>query len=195
MLYRILRIFAVPLMRVLFRMEVKGVGYIPRQGGFILASNHLSYLDPVVLGAACPRTLSFMARHDLFSNPWFSWLITMLGAFPVRRDSADASALKEAMLRVKNGQVLVVFPEGRRRGFNEAGEKPLPGVGFLATKLAIPVIPAFISGSEKALPKDTKFIRPHKISVRFGKQILIERRMPYQDAAHLIMENIRHLAC
>jgi len=195
MLYRVLRIMLLPLVRLFFKMEIKGTEYIPRSGGFILASNHRSYLDPLVLGIACPRKLNFMARHDLFSNPLFSTLIRLLGAFPVRRSFADKAALQEAVRRVRSGNGLVLFPEGTRQEGGAGFGEPQSGIGFLAGKYSIPVIPACIRGSEKALPKKARFVRPAEISVRFGKQILVERRTPYQDAARLIMENIRHLAC
>ncbi len=195
MLYGLLKLPVVLLFKLLFRIKVSGRDNIPKQGGFILASNHASFLDPVVLGVACPRRLNFMARHDLFSNPFFAKLISILGAFEVKRNSADLSALKEAMRRVKNGKALVLFPEGSRKGNNGSLNPPHPGVGFLAARLDAPVVPVYISGTEKALPKGAKFIRPAKISVSFGKQIPIGRRMPYQDIAQLIMEDIRHLSC
>jgi 1-acyl-sn-glycerol-3-phosphate acyltransferase len=194
MLYRILRPLAILLCKIFFRFQSKGRENIPKRGGFILASNHLSYLDPVALGVACPRKLNFMAKEELFVNPFFSWFVSTLGAFPVKRDSADLSALKEAIRRLNKGMVLVLFPEGSRR-FDGVSSEPQSGIGFLAVKLNVPVIPAFIKGTEVALPKGAKFIKPAEISVQFGKQILIERRMPYQDIARLIMEKIRHLAC
>lgn len=192
MLYIILRSLAILIFKILFRFKVKGAEYIPKKGGFILASNHFSYLDPVALGVACPRRLSFMARHDLFCKPLFSWLISNLGAFPVKRGSADLSALKEAMQRIKKGNSLVLFPEGTRR-FDRTSFEPHPGIGFLAIKLNVPVIPVVISGTDKALPKGSKFIRPRKVSVQFGKQIYIDKKQSYQDIAHLIMKNIRHI--
>lgn len=194
LLYTVLRDLAVLIFKLLFKIKTYGKENIPQNKGFILASNHVSYLDPIALGVACPRKLNFMAKKELFSNPIFAMLVSRLGAFPVERDSADLSALKEAMRRVKIGKVLVLFPEGSRR-FNGESKQPYPGVGFLAAKLDVPVIPAFIKGTEKALPSNAKFIRPHKISVYFGKQIYIERRLPYQDIALKIMEDIRHLSC
>jgi 1-acyl-sn-glycerol-3-phosphate acyltransferase len=124
---------------------VFGKKHIPKVGGFILASNHVSYLDPIALGVSSPRKLNYMARHDLFFNHWFSWLLSSVGSFPVKRDSADTSAIKEAMRRLTNGEPLVLFPEGSRR-FNGKSSEPQPGIGFLASKLNIPVIPAFIKG-------------------------------------------------
>ena len=160
-----------------------------------MACNHASILDPVVAGIAVrPRKLNFMAKVELFKHPFSSWWLNSVGVVPVKRDSADFSALREVMRRIKQGKALLLFPEGRR---SKAGEN-LPaqaGIGFLAAKLEVPVIPALIKGTEIALPRETKKIKPARISVCFGEQILFERRMPYQDIANLIMEKIRHLAC
>jgi len=190
-----LKCLAFLVLKLFFRIEVKGAGYIPKKGGFILAGNHISYLDPIVLSAACPRKLNFMAKEELFSNRPFAWLISSVGSFPVRRNSTDISALREAIQRLKDGKALLLFPEGRRRVTEGTSEKVESGIGFLAGKVNVPVVPAFIKGTEKALPKGAKFIRPAKLSVRFGEQIYIERGLPYQDTAQLIMAKIRDLSC
>ena len=194
MSYFIGRLICFLVLKTLFRIKVYGKENIPKRGAFILASNHASFLDPPTLGVACPRKLNFMARHDLFSNRLFSWLLTSWGVFPVKRNSADLSALKEAIQRLKDGEALLLFPEGSR-GFEGASFEPQPGIGFLAAKVNVPVIPAFVKGTEKALPKEAKFFKPARISVCFGKQIPIERGMPYQTIANLTMDNIRHLSC
>jgi 1-acyl-sn-glycerol-3-phosphate acyltransferase len=194
MLYSILRLLSAIILKILFRFKAKGLEHVPKRGGFILASNHVSYLDPIAVGVACQRKLNYMAKEELFCNPLFSRLLSRIGVFPVKRDSADLSALKEAMRRVRIGGALVLFPEGSRR-FDGASHEPYSGIGFLAAKLNVPVIPAFVKGTEKALPAGAKFIRLTNISVCFGKQISIERRMPYQDIAGHIMDNIRHLSC
>jgi 1-acyl-sn-glycerol-3-phosphate acyltransferase len=195
MVYSIIRFIALVLCKILFRLEVTGAGHIPKKGAFILASNHVSFLDPVALGVACPRKLNFMARHDLFHNPIFSRLLSLCCTFPVKKGSADPGAFKKAMHLIKDGKAIVLFPEGRRCDYNDTSSMPQPGIGFLCSKLGVPVIPAFVKGSHIALPKGAHFIRPAKISVCFGKQISVERRMPYQDIAIRIMDNIRHLSC
>jgi 1-acyl-sn-glycerol-3-phosphate acyltransferase len=182
------------MLKIFFGLEVKGRENIPKKGGFIVAGNHVSYLDPIVLGVASPRRLYFMAKQELFVKPFFSWGLLAVGAFPVKRDSADLSAIKQAIHRVRQGNGLALFPEGSRR-FDGVHMEPYAGIGFLAAKLNVPVVPVFIRGTEIALPKNAKFIRPAKVTLCFGKQISIERRMPYQDIAQLIMENIRHLSC
>ena len=194
MLYGFLRPFVILGFKILFRIGVQGRKYIPRKGGFILASNHASFLDPIILGVACPRLLNFMAKHDLFGRRFLSWLISKLGAFPVRRNSADLSAIKEAINRLNNAGGLVLFPEGSRSA-DEKSQEVYPGIAFLALKAGVPVVPAFIKGSSCALPKGSRFIRPKKISVFFGEQISMERRMPYDDFAKRVMESIRHLSC
>ena len=194
MLYSILRLLSAIILKILFRFKAKGLEHIPKRGGFILASNHVSYLDPIAVGVACPRKLNYMAKKELFCTPLASRFFSAINVFPVKRDSADLSALKEAMRRVRRGEPLVLFPEGSRR-FDGASHEPYSGIGFLAAKLNVPVIPAFVKGTEKALPAGAKFIRLTNISVCFGKQISIERRMPYQDIAGHIMDNIRHLSC
>lgn len=194
MVYRILRLAALIIYKIFFGFEIKGRENIPQSGGFILASNHVSHLDPVVLGCALSRRLDFMAREDLFSVPGLSWVLLKVGAFPVKRNSADLSALKGAINRLRNGKGLVLFPEGTRQAKGSLSGVQ-PGIGFLAAKVGVPVVPALIKGTDTALPKGAKFIRPAKISVCFGKQIFVERRMPYRDIAQHIMDNIRHLSC
>ncbi len=174
-------------------LKVNGKENIPGKGGFILASNHVSYLDPLVLGFACPRDLNFMAKEELFRNPFFGSIIRSVGAFPVKRKTADMSAIKEAVKRVRSGKGLVLFPEGGRGDGLEL-QQPEAGIGFIAAKAQAPVIPAFIKGTEQALPKGSKSMRHAHVSVIFGKQISVERKMPYQETAQVIMDNIRRLA-
>ena len=193
--YSIFRAICALVIMTLFRLKATGKENIPKKGGFLIASNHASYLDPVAIGVACPRRLHYMARHDLFKNALFARILKYSCAFPVKRKSADSGALKEAMRRLKNGEGLLVFPEGGRQTDVHLSA-PEAGVGFLAAKSGVPVIPAFISGTDRAWPRNAKFIKvATNISVHFGKQIYIEGRMPYQDIARKIMENIRHLSC
>ncbi len=192
MAYYVLRFLSFLILKIFFRIEASGTENIPESGGFILASNHVSHLDPIALGVSCPRDLSYMARDDLFFNPIFSWLLTSCNAFPVKRNSADFSALKEAIVRVKSGGGLVIFPEGTRKP-NGISLQPQAGIGFLASKLNVPVLPVFVKGTEIALPKGAHKIKPTKVFVYFGKKIEIERGRPYQDIARTIMASINTL--
>lgn len=194
MLYWVGKTISYIVLKVFCRFKIQGREHIPRQGGFILASNHVSYLDPLAVGAACPRKLSYMAKEELFKNRFFAWVLPRLGSIPLKRNVADFSAIREAMRRLEKGSALVIFPEGGRQ-FENKPSVAEAGIGFFAAKLDVPVIPAFVSGTDKALPRRAKFIRPHRVLVSFGAQVPIERRLPYEDIAKTIMDSIRRLAC
>jgi len=175
-------------------IKVYGKENLPKTGGFILASNHVSNLDPVAVGVACPRALNYMAKDSLFNNSVASWALYKSNAFPLKRESADLSAIKEAIRRVNLGGGLLLFPEGTRAPDGSVHE-PQAGVGFLAAKLNVPIIPAFVKGTYEALPRGAKFIRPKRISVYFGRQIHVERGLPYEQIASIVMDDVRRLAC
>ena len=193
MFYWACKSFCELVLKVLFRCKVSGIQHVPKKGGFILACNHISFLDPVVAGGCCPRAVHYMARDTLFKNFFFGALISHLNTFPVKRGSADIGALREAIRRVRDGDGLLVFPEGTRNAAQDLGQTK-QGVGFLATKLGVPVVPAFIKGTEKALPKGKRGMRLCRIEVRYGQAIRIPRDMNREDAAALVMGAIRKLS-
>lgn len=192
LVYRFCRLLSFLLLRVFFGLEVRGRENIPKQGGFILASNHVSYIDPFAVGCRAGRILNYMAKAELFSGNFSNWFLRQLGCFPVKQDTPDLPALKEAIRRVRRGEGLLLFPEGTRVSGEVA---PKAGVGFLTVKLGVPVIPAFVGGTEIVLPRGSRFFKFHKIKVTYGSQIPIERRMPYEDIARQVMQSIRRLSC
>ncbi len=149
-------------------LEVVGKENIPKEG-VIIASNHNSYLDPPILGSVTPRRCNFMARKGLFDVPVFRWMIKY-AAFPVDRDKPRASTMKEAVKRIRNGQIVVVFPEGKR---SETGElqEARPGIAMVAVISKAPIVPALITGADKALPPGARWLKRAKIKVVFGKPI------------------------
>ena len=184
MFYSIVRALALIFCKILFRLQAKGIEFIPGVSGFILASNHVSYLDPVVVSVSCPRQLNFMARHDLFTIPIFGTFIRNLRAFPVRRDVADITSLKQALWYLQQRQGLLLFPEGGRT-LGELSQKVEAGIGFLAAKSQAPVVPVFIKGSQRAFGRNACFIRPVKIWVYFGKPIYFDESS-YKDNYPLV---------
>ena len=181
------------LLKFFFGFTIKGRDHIPKKGGFILASNHRSYIDPIALAAASPRKLNFVAREDLFTHPLFGRFLLTLGAFPVKRDSTDIFVIKESIHRLKKGMGLLLFPEATRV-VDGATVEPKGGVGFLAVKSAAIIIPAFVSGTDKAWPKGAKRIQKSKICVHFGKPVQVEKGLSYQGVARAIMDDIHELA-
>jgi len=194
MMYTVGRFLSFLFLKLFVRLKARGQEHIPASGGFILASNHASNLDPVVLGVVCTKPLHFMAKEELFRNRFFGWILRSVNAFPLRRHGADTAAIKEAIRRVRRGGGLLIFPEGTRSVDGKLGPA-LEGVGFLAEKLKCPVIPAYVKGTERALPKGAKFIRPATISVVFGEPIFEERRVAYSDVVFSVMEAIKRLSC
>lgn len=173
---------------------MQDVEYIPREGGFILASNHASLLDPIFLGISIPRPINYMAKDSLFRNPVLGSFLLSLKAFPVKRWSADLTAIKESLNRLKKGQGLVVFPEGTRNSIEGKGAVNLySGFIFLANKANVPIIPAYISGSEKALARGAKCIKPVKVRIRFGSPIYLKDSQDYAKAALGVYEEILRL--
>lgn len=176
------------------RLAVKGRQNIPCEGGFILAGNHASYLDPVAFGVASPRHLSYMARGTLFRNRFFGWLLRKVSVFPLKRSSADPGAIKEALRRLKNGDGLLLFPEGTRIQSGTMAQG-LAGAAFLARKSGVPVVPACIEGSDRAMPKKARVIAPFQVRVIFGEPIVFrqQEQISDQDFVNEIMRRIAAL--
>jgi 1-acyl-sn-glycerol-3-phosphate acyltransferase len=197
-LYRILKPCAVALMRLLFRLEVHGREHVPAAGPVLLVSNHVSVLDPPLVGGASPRELHFMAKEELFRIPLFGRLISSLNARPVRRDGSDSRALKAAVRLLGEGRALLVFPEGTRGVEGRLGDGK-PGAGMLAVMSGAQVVPVYVSGSGRALPPGRMVPRPAKVRVRFGPPLHFksadgeERKERYREATREIMRAIAQL--
>lgn len=204
--YSILKIVAYIIFKFYFRLEVYGrKNIVFLKGPFMLASNHQSYLDPPVLGAASPRPLRFIARENLFRNFIFGDLISVLGAIPVNSKQVDIDFIKRVCNLLKKGENLAIFPEGTRspEGLIQKGR---PGVGYLVDKTKAPVIPAYISGSGKALPLHSWWIKFCKIKVFFGEPLILDSlfnineykrfstKEKYRKITDAVMEKIRELA-
>jgi 1-acyl-sn-glycerol-3-phosphate acyltransferase len=146
--------------RTIWRMQVFGAQNVPVAGGLIVASNHVSYVDPPLLGAACPRRLRYMAKEELFHIPVLGPAISAVGAYPVNRAGSAASAIKRSVEVLRAGGAIGIFPEGRR---NPAGAvQARGGVALLASLGGVPVVPARLEGTPGAM-------RLQAFRVYFGK--------------------------
>ena len=163
MLYGFLKGILPTMFRIIYRAEVHGQENVPKEGGDIIAANHISLWDPPFVGAFCPRRVSFMAKKELFENSVFSSIITSLGAFPVNRGAADRNAIKTALAVLSEGKCLGLFPEGTRSKSGKLGE-PEAGIGLIAYKANVPIVPVAITGT------NGKGLFP-KFTIRFGKPI------------------------
>ena len=173
---------------------------MPSKGGFILASNHLSFLDPPALGVACPRPLNYLAREDLFDIPILGRLLRRVGAIPLAMDKPPSpGTVKETIRRLKKGEGLVIFPEGTRSRDGRL-QQGWPGIGLIALKTGVPIVPVCLKGTEKALPRDAKFIRCKKVSLCFGEKIEAgaissseNRKDEYRKISQIVMREIARL--
>ncbi len=199
MAYFIVRNFLKLFFKIVMGFKVYGVENVPKKGGFILAGNHVSHLDPPALASASPRVLHFMARDTLFNNRVLGWIIGSCNSFPVRRGEADLGAIKEAVRRLKNGKVLLIFPEGTRSQSGEI-QAAQPGIGYLSLMAGVPILPAYVRGTDEAMPKGARSIKRVRVSVCFGNIVepqklglSSDRRQASQQLADHIVGEIKRL--
>ncbi|HXS46005.1 MAG TPA: 1-acyl-sn-glycerol-3-phosphate acyltransferase [Solirubrobacterales bacterium] len=173
-LYLLARVFMTPFFLVYFRLGRTGREHGRVSGGLIVAANHRSFLDPFVIGAALPwrRAMNYVAKIELFERRWQGWLLSRLGAFPIRRGESDELAMETARLAVKRGGTVCIFPEGTRirRGTLAT---PKRGVGRLALQTGAPVLPTAVFGSEHVRTRWR--IRPRRVRVRLGRAMTFPR--------------------
>lgn len=146
--YRVVRGSASDILRVLLKREISGLEHVPLHGGVIVAANHGAFWDPPVLGVCLPRELRYMARAELFRVPGFGALIRSLGAFPVRKGTADMTGLRSAEQALARGDALLLFPEGGRMKDGRL-HPPLPGLGLIAARTRVPIVPVYVSGTNQ----------------------------------------------
>jgi 1-acyl-sn-glycerol-3-phosphate acyltransferase len=157
-----------------YRVRCTGRQLVPQSGGVILLSNHQSFLDPLLIGAATNRRMNPLARDSLFRYPVVGPLIRSLNSIPLDRDGLGLSGLKETLKRLREGNVVLIFPEGTRSADGEV--RPLKaGFTTLARRAKVPLVPVAIDGAYEAWPRQRKLPGPSTIEVCFGPPILPEQ--------------------
>jgi 1-acyl-sn-glycerol-3-phosphate acyltransferase len=155
---------------VMFDLKVYGAGNVPQAGGVLLVTNHESHLDPVLIGVQLRRPISYLAKSELFANPFFGWLIRNLYAFPVRQGAGDVGAMKETISRLKEGHLLNIFPEGSRSP--DGNFLPVEaGVALVVRRAGVPVVPCVVEGAYEAMPRGKKLPIAKPIRVMYGEPI------------------------
>lgn len=189
------------LFRVLFHAHTEGMENIPREGAFIIAANHISFLDAIAVGIFVPRDIHYIAKKSLFKIPLFAWILKACNAFPVRRDRPNLHTMKKALAILETGKGLVIFPEGTRNPSAKLLRRGNPGLGMLASLSKSIVIPALITGTDKALPVGAKWIKLEKIRIRYAKPMLPDKiaanedkRVSYQNFTDEVMKRIEDLS-
>jgi 1-acyl-sn-glycerol-3-phosphate acyltransferase len=174
--------------------KVYGWEHVPPEGPCIIASNHINLIDPPFLGTAVHREVGFVAKQELFRFFPLRWLISSLNAMPLRRQGGDAAAVKMIMRKLEQGYAMVMFPEGTRSRTDDF-LPPKPGVGMIARRMLVPVVPAYIEGTNRRLG-DILSGRC-RLLARFGPPVLPEtlarysdEKEGYQEISRLVMDRI-----
>jgi len=167
--------------KVSFKIKIRGKENIPSKGPAVVASNHLSYLDPIVLGLITPRRMNFIAKEELFGNSLFRALITQLGAFPLKRERFDRAGYERALAILREGGILILFPEGTRAQHGKPGHLR-QGAVRIALRAGVPLVPIVIAGTDSILPRGKRTIRLGKIRVEVGKPLAAVKLDKTQDS-------------
>ena len=193
-LFRVGQAVCRPIMKVFYRYKFINNNSIPHEGAYIIASNHMSFSDPVLLGLGQRRRLFFMAKQELFKNKFFAGLIRALGAFPVERGAGDGKAIKTGEDLIKEGNVMTIFIEGGR---TKTGEfmRPRSGCALVAQQMQVPVIPACIT-----ITGNPKY-RFAKRVIHFGDPLTPQQlgltpdgdRRQLKNATNMIMDEIKKM--
>src|SRR5919109_2694186 len=173
-MYGLARLVLQPFFLVWFRLARIGREHARVRGPLIVAANHRSFLDPFLIGASLPwcRPMNYVAKVELFEKRWQGWLLSRLGAFPIRRGESDAEAMETARMVVERGGTICIFPEGTRIRTGSLAT-PKRGVGRLALQTGAPVVPVAVHGTEHV--RRGWRIRPRKVRLRVGRPMTFPR--------------------
>lgn len=169
----LIRVIVLILAKLLLRLDVCNRERLPMAGAYIIAPVHRSNLDAfIAVSAVSPRTVvRTVAKDSLWKMAWFGRFLEKMGSVPVNREGVDRTALRRSTDALTHGEPLLMFPEGTRRS-GPVVEDVLEGPAWLALRTGVPVVPMGIYGSETAMPRGAKFIRPTKVTVDIGEPII-----------------------
>ena len=191
LLYHMIRwLIAFPILSLVARIQLKGRYNVPKHGPFLIASNHLSWTDIPLVPLLLPEKVVYMAKEEYFTSR-IAWLVRFMGAFPVKRGEGDRQALRAAEEQLKKGNVVVLFPEGTRSKTGTMA-KGHAGLGMIALRSGVPVVPVAIWGSEKVL----KQFGP-RVTISYGKPIVFKpkgSKMTREDIDYATEETMRTIA-
>lgn len=188
-LYEIIRWFVILAFSLIAHVHLRQRYNVPRKGPYIIAANHLSWTDIPLIPAYIPGKVVYMAKEEAFYSK-VGWLVRFLGAFPVKRGEGDRQAIRAAGEQLKQGKVFIIFPEGTRSRTHTLG-KAHSGLGMIALRSGVPVVPVAIWGSEHVLKK---FAAP--VTISYGQPVVLKpkgakiTREDIDNATQEIMQRI-----
>jgi 1-acyl-sn-glycerol-3-phosphate acyltransferase len=184
-LYRLLLPWLPASVRAVYRLDVTGGEHVPPRGGVVVAANHLSALDPFVLGAAVPRQLHFMTKAELWRIRPVGWVLEGMGGFPVARGRGDRDAVLHAVRLLEQGGAVAIFPGGRVRW-----EGPwFRGAAKMALRAGVPILPVRLFDTDLAV--SGRRVRFPRLRVAIGEPIPVERATPTIASARELTDRLR----
>ena|SRR6056297_80080 len=174
-------------LKIVHRWKVKGKKNVPKKGPLIVVSNHVSYLDPPIVGSAVNRHLHFMAKTELFEKKWFGFILKQIGSFPVKRGTPDKKAIRRSLEILKNDKVLCMFPEGTRIKGDKLGEAK-PGVTLIALMSESPILPVGIKHADENSPLQVSVGKPFTLDKYYDKKLTREEK---SEVGEIIMKKIK----
>jgi 1-acyl-sn-glycerol-3-phosphate acyltransferase len=179
--------------RLLFRQRILHREYLPETGGALIVANHVSFLDPALVGACFRNPIHYLARKTLFKG-FLGWLLPRIQVLPVELGKGDLASMKRILRLLKEGNRVLIFPEGTRSpdGSLQAAEA---GIGFLIAKGGVPVIPVRLFGAYECWPREARWPRPGRITAVAGPPVDfsglpadLTGRESYQACADRVMQ-------
>ena len=169
--YQIVRFLIWLIAKLYWRLSFEGLENVPKQGPFVLAPVHRSFIDFGLVSGVTRRRMGYMGKESLWKSKLLGSFISLLGAYPVNRGAPDRDALRRTLNLLETGEPLVLFPEGTRRT-GPVIEHLHEGAAFVASRAGVPLVPVGIGGSERALPKGKTLPRPVKIHILVGEPLV-----------------------
>ena len=168
--YTIFRGLAVWLTRAITRLKISGQENLPKEGAYVIAPVHRSYVDTPIIAYISRRRIRFMGKEEVWKFGPIGWFVSTMGAFPVSRGTADREALRRCVTVLENGEPLVLFPEGERKD-GPLIQPLFAGAVFIAARAGVPIVPIGIGGSARVMPRHAKMVHPQKVHVVIGEPI------------------------
>lgn len=176
--------------RLYWRIRLEGVEHIPADGPLIIAPNHVTFADPVLICIPIRLPVHFMAWDALFAVPGLAWLIRRLRAFPVQLESADPRSTREAVRLLQSGSTVMIFPEAGRSPDGRL-QRFRPGAFRLACSLKVPVLPVTILGGHDSWPPGRVLPRPGRLSIIYHPVISPPEEPDPRAAARVLAAQVR----
>lgn len=182
------------LYHTLLPTRAMGLENVPAEGGAIIAPNHMSFLDPPLVGSLIGRPVYYLARSSLMKHGWSRKWLTSINVVPLHREGISVGAIRQVVGLVRGGELALIFPEGTRQPEGRLAEGA-GGVGLLVARCGAPVVPVRIRGTGRAMPRGRLFPRPTRLCVRFGPPLRFDPPARRSEASEHYRAIAREIMC